>query len=73
MRSFETSSVVHKFNIFFVLLTLMLVNGYFPNQSHYDWPVWMYWVVGSITSTELISSPLERASDSREKYSAMTW
>jgi len=36
--------------IIFALITLSLATEYFPHVSHYQWPTWMYWVVGSITS-----------------------
>jgi len=36
--------------IIFGLLTLILVTQYFPNERHYQWAAWTYWIVGIITS-----------------------
>jgi Zn-dependent protease/predicted transcriptional regulator len=36
--------------LIFALLTFLLVTNYFPHASHYQWPAWVYWLVGIVTS-----------------------
>lgn len=47
----------HSWLIIFGLVTWSLAVGYFP-QEYEDWPVWLYWLVGLLTSLAFFGSVL---------------